>query len=172
MKKVERTAVRCLTQRPAWADAGRCDVLCSALLFQRHLFGRSAWQAREKSLSASCACFCFLGEIPQAQPSIPFNPFWWDSPGTLSSRFFLFGKAVQASSSSISILSEKVVRHLLRSFLPFEKSCQAPPRPPLSPLKKAGRAPGLSPFIPKSHHVHSSACSSPVGMKQDRAGHF
>ena len=137
MKKVERTAVRCPTQRPAWADAVRCDVLCSALLFQRHLFGRGAWAGSEKPLSASCACFCFLEEIPQAQPSIPFNPFWWSSPGALSLRFFLFGKAVQASSSSISILSEKVVRHPLRPFLPFEKSCQTPPRPPLSPLKKA-----------------------------------
>lgn len=144
MKKVERTAVRCPAQRPAWADAARCDVLCSALLFQRHLFGRSARQAREKSLSAPLACFRFLGEIPQAQPSIPFNTFggvvqafWWSSPSILSSRFFLLEKAVQVFSSSVSSFRIKQSEHPLLSFLPFEKSCQTPPRPPLSPLKKA-----------------------------------
>ena len=120
----------------------RAAMSCAAPCFSRGIcLGEVPGQAREKPLSASCACFRFLEEIPQAHPSFPFNPFWWSSPGALSLRFFLFGKAVQASSSSISILSEKVVRHPLRPFLPFEKSCQTPPRPPLSPLKKvAGRS--------------------------------
>ena len=132
-------APRCDALRSALRGPMQCAAMsCAAPCFSRGTgLGEVPGQAREKLLSASCACFRFLGEIPQAQPSIPFNPFWRSGPSILSSRFFLLEKAAQASSSSVSSFRIKQSRHPLLSFLPFEKSCQTPPRPPLSPLKKA-----------------------------------
>ena len=137
MKKVERTAVRCPAQRPAWTDAARCDVLCSALLFQRHLFGRSAWAGSGKVFERAACLLPLPWRNPSSAALRPFQYFWWGSPSILSSRFFLLEKAAQASSSSVSSFRVKQSRHPLLSFLPSEKSCQTPPRPPLSPLEKA-----------------------------------
>lgn len=124
------SALRCPVQRPAFPEA-----LVWAKCLGR--LGKSLW-ARRSLASASLE-----KSLKRSPPSLPIlfggvvQPFWWSSPSILSSRFFLLGKAAQASSSSVSSFRIKQSRHPLLSFLPFEKSCQTPPRPPLSPLKKA-----------------------------------
>ena len=125
-KKKRLTAPRCDALRSALRGPMQCAAMsCAAPCFSRGTcLGEVPGQAREKPLSASCACFRFLGEIPQAQPSIPFNPFWWSSPTFLEEwskhpllsflpfgksgpsilfvRFFLSNKTVQASSPLVS----------------------------------------------------------------------
>lgn len=150
------SALRCPVQRTAFSEA---LVWVKCLAGSGKAFERAARLLplpRRNPSSAALLSFRPFLVKQSKRPLRPFLSFGKSGPGILFIHFNPFGKSGQTFSPLVSFFWEKRPDVSTASSLAFEEG---------------GRALGLPPFAPKSHDAHLPACSSAVGMKQDRAGH-